>query len=1051
MPKCPSWPPLLLALLALPAGARGVRTADGPSGVPRPEAVEFNRDIRPILSDACFACHGPDARKRKADLRLNTREGAFADLAGGGRAFAPGKPAQSVAWQRIASANSRFRMPPPARVRQLTSHEKDLIRRWIEQGARWQKHWAFLPPRRHALPSLGPRDWLRRPLDTFILARLEKERLRPAAEADRVTLLRRLTLDLTGLPPTPPEVDAFVSDQRPDAYERVVDRLLASPRYGERMAVRWLDAARYADTNGYQQDGERIMWRWRDWVIDAYNSNLPFDRFTTLQMAGDLLPGATTEEVLATGFHRNHRGNAEGGIIPEEYAVEYVADRVETTATVWLGLTLGCARCHDHKFDPFTMKDFYGLFAFFNNVPERGKAVKYGNSPPLIATPTRLQMEHLARLDADLAAAGARVKQLEGRLLEAQSRWEKTVKPGVILLAPPERGLAARFPLDGTPGRARFVGRAGKFVPGKVGRAVELDGKQYLNAGSVGPFGFYDKFSLSAWTKPGATDGPILSRMQLGEEKGYSLTLSGGRLQVNLVVRWLDDAIRVETEQPLAQDAWQHVLVSYDGSRWASGVRVYVDGQPRRLRVLLDELNQSFDTPEPFRIGAGGEPHDRFRGALADVRVYSRVVPAEEAEALAAPAPLSAILRTPAHERTRGQAGKLRAYFLARHAPVDVRAAHRRLAEVGEQRQRLLERIPTTMVMQEMPRPRDTHVLLRGQYDRPGPKVGPGVPASLSVWPAGQRRDRLGLARWLVAAENPLTARVAVNRLWQMLFGAGIVRTTEDLGAQGEWPSHPELLDWLAVEFREGGWDTKRFLSDVVTSAAYRQSSRVTPELWKRDPENRLLSRGPRLRLSAEMIRDQALAASGLLAERLGGPSVKPYQPAGLWRDLADTRYVADHGEGLYRRGLYTYWKRTVAPPALVTFDAAGREACSVRETRTNTPLQALNLLNDVTYVEAARYLAQRAIREGGGAATGRLRLAFRLVLSRSPWPAELKVLEAGLARHHRHYRADRDAARKLLRVGEAPRDGRLDVAELAAYTAVAGVILNLDEAITKE
>ncbi len=929
----------------------------------REDTIEFNRDIRPILSDACFRCHGPDAKKRKAGLRLDTESGAFADL-DNGKAFVPGKHQHSLAWKRITASDDRRRMPPKDSPRQLTQREKTLIGRWIDQGAKWQKHWAFLPPRRPALPAVKQRFWPRNPIDTFILARLERDGLSPSPEADRVTLLRRVTLDLTGLPPTPAEVDAFLADRSPDSYERVVDRLLASPRHGERMAIRWLEAARYADTNGYQSDGERIMWRWRDRVIDSFNENVPYDRFTIEQLAGDLLPGATLEQVIASGFNRNHRGNAEGGIIPEEYAVEYVADRVETTATVWLGLTMTCCRCHDHKYDPLRQKEFYQLFAFFNNVPERGKAIKYGNSPPVVLSPTRRQQEKLAALDRELADADEKVKALSGRLDRLQSEWEKSLKPDTVLEPMPEEGLSAHFPLDGSVGKARFVDGLPAFAPGKFGRAVEFDGKRFLDAGDVGAFGFYDRFTLAAWVLPRGKQGTIVSRMlDVPQGAGYAVTLADGRLQVNFVVRWLDDALRVETEAPLTENDWQHVVVSYDGTRVASGVKVYVDGREAKLRVRLDDLNQTFAMKEPFRIGAGGGPESRFSGRIADVRVYSRVLTPAQAAALAVSETVPAIAALPADRRTAEQMYKLRTFYLATRAPADIREAYRRQHELSKTRQQLLDQIPTTMVMREMPQPRQTHVLVRGQYDRPGEKVQPGVPVALAHWPADQKRDRLGVARWLTDPANPLTARVAVNRTWQMLFGTGIVKTVDDFGAQGEWPSHPELLDWLAVEFRDRGWDTKRLLRLIVTSATYRQSSKVSPEGWKRDPENRLLSHGPRIRLSAEMIRDQALASSGLLVERLGGPSARPYQPGELWRELADTEYQRDSGTGLYRRGLYTFWKRTVAPPAMLTFDAAGREACMVRETRTNTPLQALNLMNDVTYVEAARVLAQRVLR----------------------------------------------------------------------------------------
>jgi mono/diheme cytochrome c family protein len=1040
-----SLPVARYAALLLCAALAGPARAEAPP-------VEFNRDVRPILADACFQCHGPDRARRKAGLRLDTEEGATADLGEGTRAVFPGRPEQSELLRRVTSTDDTQRMPPPRSGRALTPAQVEVLRRWVEQGAKWQKHWAFLTPRRLPLPAVNDRGWVRNPIDSFVLARLEREGLRPSSEADRATLIRRVSLDLTGLPPTPAEVGAFLADASPDAYERVVDRLLASPRYGERMAVRWLDAARYADTNGYQSDGERTMWRWRDWVIDAFNANLPFDRFTVEQIAGDLLPGATLGQRIATGFNRNHRGNAEGGIIPEEYAVEYVVDRVETTATVFLGLTLGCARCHDHKYDPFAQREFYRAFAYFNNVPERGKAVKYGNSPPVVQAPTREQREWLARLDAELARAEREWAGLGARLDAAQREWEKKRAAAAPADWNVEDRLLLRLPLDENAPDGRFRDGPPAYSPGRLGQAADFDGRRYLEAGDLADFGYLDKFSIALWAYPRGPGGTLVSRMaDTARAEGYSVGLEGGRVQVNLVKRWLDDALRVETERALAPGRWYHVLVTYDGSRVADGIKVYIDGRPERLKVHLDDLNQDFRTKEPLRVGGGGGPAGRFHGLIDEVRVYRDRLSPEEAEVVACADAVADLTARPPAQRTAQQARKLRAYFLARAAPAPLRQAWGRVVELRRQRERLVESFPTSMVMQEMPVPRETHLLLRGQYDKPGPKVTPGVPASLTPLPAGAPNNRLGLARWLVDPANPLTARVAANRYWETFFGTGLVKTAEDFGTQGEWPSHPELLDWLATEFVRTGWDVKAMQHLIVTSATYRQSSRATPELLRRDPENRLLARGPRFRLPAETIRDQALAVSGLLAERVGGPSVKPYQPAGLWRELADTEYVRARGPDLYRRSLYTFWKRTVAPPAMVTFDAAGREACTVRRARTNTPLQALTLMNDVTYVEAARVLAQRVMREGGPTAAGRLALAFQLATARRPRPAELRVLVGNFEDHLARYRGDRDAARKLLTAGEAPRDERLDPCELAAYTATASLVLNLDEVVTKE
>jgi hypothetical protein len=785
----------LLLTLTLGGTCRGADAAP---------AVRFSRDVLPILAENCFQCHGPDEKARKAKLRLDTAEGA-------GAVIKPRKSGESELILRVNAEADDRRMPPPRTNRRLTAAQKDVLRRWVEEGAAWGKHWAYETPTRPPLPPVKNAAWARNAIDFFVLARLEREGLAPSPEAARETLIRRVTLDLTGLPPAPREVDAFLADDAPGAYERLVDRLLASARYGERMAMDWLDEARYADTNGYQNDFARTMWPWRDWVIGAFNRNQPFDRFLTEQVAGDLLPGATQAQRIATGFNRNNRTVTEAGSIDEEWRVENAVDRVETTATVFLGLTMGCGRCHDHKFDPVSQREFYQFFAFFNSVNEKGVYTEQrGNVPPLVRLPTPQDEARLREFDGAIAAAERALRELE------------SARPGRDLL----------------------------------------------------------------------------------------------------------------------------------------------EGE---LRALKDRLA-------------------KLRKERAD------------------------------HE----------------------------------------QRVPSVMVMEDLPKPRETFVLKRGRYEMPdrNQQVEPGVPACLSPWPAGAPRNRLGLARWLVSPDNPLTARVAVNRFWQHSFGTGLVKTAENFGLQGEPPSHPELLDWLATEFARG-WDVKAMQRLIVTSAAYRQASKASPALLQRDPDNRLLARGPRFRLPAEVVRDNALAVSGLLVEKVGGPSVKPYQPPGLWEQLAggagEGPYVQDKAPGLYRRSLYVYRKRTVPHPALTTFDAPSREVCQVKRPRTNTPLQALELLNDVTYVEAARRLAELMLTEGGNTPEERIRYAFRRATARAPEPGELRVLARGLARYRQTFGSDKEAAGRYVRHGESPVDARLDAAELAAYTATAEVILNLDETITKE
>jgi hypothetical protein len=986
--------------------------------------IEFNRDVRPILADKCFTCHGPDSGK-KLPLRLDSEAAAKADLGGGRHAVVDGHPESSELVQRITADKPAIRMPPAYSGLKLSDAEIATLRQWIAEGAVWQKHWSLIPPVRPTGSGI----------DYFVRARLEREGLKPSPEASKETLIRRVSLDLTGIPPTPAEVDAFLADKSPNAYERVVDRLLKSPRYGERMAARWLDAARYADTNGYQYDGERSMWRWRDWVINAFNRNQPFNQFALEQLAGDLLPNATRDQIIATGFNRNHRANTEDGIVPEEYAVEYVADRVDTTSTVFLGTTLGCARCHNHKYDPFTQKEYYQFFAYFNNVPELGRAYKYGNSPPMVEAPTAEQQKQLLQLDAKIAQLRGILDRQAKTLAAEEARWEESAPP---VRWAPSAGLDA----------------------GPLAKQEEFTGNTVIVAAHGGAFDITDRWTVSLWFKPGRdVDGSLISRMQDNPKgRGYGVHLDHGKLHVNLTSVWADDAIRVETERALLPDHWYHLTVTYSGSRMAEGVRVYVDGKLEPTKVLLDTLYRPFNNagkefPEPLRIGAGWGPERRFRGVIDQARVYGRVLNEDELAALAVPQTAAQIAPLPVAMRSPAAQFAIRSMFLETGAPDDVRKTVAELQKLRFEREALEQSFPTVMVMAERPQRRDTFLLLRGAYDKPGDKVEPGVPAVLPPLPAGTPNNRLALAKWIVDPGNPLTARVTMNRFWQMYFGTGIVKTVEDFGVQGEWPSHPELLDWLATEFVRSGWDMKAMQKLIVMSATYRQSSRVTPELMQRDPENRLLARGPRIRLSAEMVRDQALAAAGLLVEKVGGPSVKPYQPAGLWKEVTmqGLDYTQDHGTDLYRRSMYTFWKRTSAPPEMMNFDAAGRESCVVREIRTNTPLQALNLMNDVTFLEAARFIGQRMLKEGGADDTARLRYGFELLLARAPSAKEMEILLDSLRFHRDKFATHPEDAAKLLAQGESRTDANLNPRELASYASIASLILNMDEAVTKE
>ena len=1007
-------------------------------------AVDFGQDVRPVLADKCYACHGPDAAKRQANLRLDLEDQA--------------RRVASEALRRVTSEDVSKRMPPAYLGHdKLPDSEIAILRNWVEAGAPWSAHWAFVAPTRSDQPSVVWEDRVRNEIDRFVFGRLEQEGLSPSGDADRRTLIRRLSLDLTGLPPEVKEIRAFVNDPSPEAYERVVDRLLESPRYGERMASRWLDAARYADTQGYQNDAPVQMWRWRDWVIEAFNSNKPFDEFTVEQIAGDMLPDPTLDQLIATGFNRNHRSNSELGIVEEEYRVEYVVDRVETMSTVFLGLTVGCARCHDHKYDPIAQKEFYQLFAYFNNVPERGRVLRPFNSPPKIPAPTKAEARKLEGLANEISLAEKSFHATRESASEGFERWErKLARSAKPLDWLPRYGLAARFDFDRDFGDAVLSGQV-EHVDGRVGRAVSLQDGGRIEEPEIADYDYNDEFSLAAWVKAESPEGVILSRSQKFDTddenagRGVTLLLEEGSLKLKLIGR-MDDWIIVSSRDAFPLNRWSHVAATYDGSRLAAGVTLYIDGREAATVAELDYSNGGIKTKEPFRIGAGADGDSGLVGSIDEVAVYDRELTSDETSVLATAENLSEIAQIRYDQRRPGQVLKLERAFADTYGPPRVRAAWAGLGRLRRAREALMRRVSSVMIMAEMGNPRETFMLERGAYDTPGERVLPGVLSALPPLPKSVTNDRLALARWLIDPANPLTARVTVNRFWQMLFGAGLVRTPENLGTQGDRPTHPELMDWLAVEFIESGWDVKSLLKTIVTSATYRQESKGSADATRKDPENKLLSRGPRFRLPAEAVRDQALLLAGLLHERLGGPSVKTYQPEGLWFDIAaGGGYTRDGGDDLYRRSLYTYWRRTIGPPSMLNFDSATRETCTVRTERTNTPLQALNLMNDVTFVEASRKFAERMYFEGGQTPGDRLAYGFEMATARPPSIREAGILNRAFAKQLQSFKNDPKAAKKLLAQGDSPIQRRASQTELAAYAMTAGLILNLDETVTKQ
>ncbi len=1016
--------------------------------VTNPAKVSFQRQIRPLLSENCFHCHGPDAATRMAGLRLDTREGAFAERKPG-PAIVAGNPEASRLWVRVSETREARLMPPPASHRKLNAAQKQLLKEWIAQGAPWEEHWSFIAPKRPTPPAVKDlAKWVKNPIDQFVLAKLEAAGLQPAPQADRRTLIRRVSLDLTGLPPTPAEVEAFVNDRSPDAYGKLVDKLLAKPQWGEHRGRYWLDAARYADTHGLHIDNYREIWPYRDWVIRAFNRNLPFDQFTIEQLAGDLLPAPSVDQQIASGFNRCNITTNEGGAIPEEVDAIYQKDRVETTSTVFLGLTLGCAVCHDHKFDPLAQKEFYQMVAFFKNTTQKPMDGNISDTPPTIIVPRVEDRERWFQVQTEDKRTREQLAAQRTAALKNFDAWVHA-KPSLTQALP---NVSPIEPADLPKGVEWSEGTA------QGSRALAFSKESKVELPAV-PLQASQPFSMAAWVfLPAAEDNfTILSQKDTpkeGDGRGWSLESNGRVLIFRLTGNGERDRIeaRASNANRLKAGAWTHVAVTYDGGRDYQAFTIYINGLPSAMEGTGDStvmLSGDINSATPLRLGWNGAGRYLAGGKLQDVVVTNQLLNDEQVRLLADWAVVKAALQK--NELSEADREALGRQFVNREN-AEFRALNDRLSALIAERKKIRRAGAITHVMHEktdtMPK---ANVLFRGQYDQPRDEVTPGVPAALPPMPANLPRNRLGLAQWLVDPANPLTARVTVNRFWQELFGKGIVRTAEDFGSQGEVPTHPELLDWMAVEFRESGWDVKKFYRLMVMSSTYRQAAATTPEKLKVDPENKLLSRGPRFRMDAEVIRDYALASSGLLNTAIGGPSVRPYQPKGVWETVAmlssNTRfYKEDEGDKLYRRSLYTFWKRSAPPASMEIFNAPSRENCTVRRERTNTPLQALVTMNDPQFVEAARYLAQRTLHQPANRAD----FLGRQILGRPFDLREKQIIDRAYADYLAHYRAHPDDAQKLVAIGASQPEAKLPVSELAAWTMVANQIYNLDETLNK-
>lgn len=1035
-----------------------------------PSRIDYNFHIKPILSDRCYSCHGPDEVAREAGFRLDIEEEAKARLENNHHAIVEGNPGKSVLCARIFSSDPTYQMPPPDSKLNLTAREKALLVKWIEQGAEYKKHWAFIPPANPALPPAQDADWIvNNEIDLFIQRKVKQQGLQPGPQADKEILLKRLYMDLTGLPPDIEAIDAFLEDTRQNSYEVIVDQLLESDACAERLALEWMDVARYADSHGLHADGWRNMWPWRDWVIHAFRDNMPYNQFVTEQLAGDLLPDPTRDQILATAFHRNHPMTAEGGAIDEEFRLEYVADRTNTTATALMGLTMECARCHDHKFDPISQKEYYQMTAFFNNVREIGMTGDDGNYGPLMQILSPEAEQKVADIRLQINNLNQEISHSKKEIESMKSYL--TNKPVIQL----EQGLTGYFPFESkatgkdNPNQVVFDGNKKSYsngnpplTDGLSGKALVFDNEYdevYLM--DQGKLDVHVTASVSMWIhtiKKQATKTQVMIG-NAGDKnnfwRGWDFFLDdNNRLSFRLISSLPHNLIHLRSQDSIRLNTWTHIAFSYDGSGHASGVNLFIDGQQVHADVVYDrlykntrtissgahqELNRPLRVSKSYRSFTGD--NGIFKGSIDEIRLYDRVLSELEVSKLAG-----------------NESSSEEQHRLLDHAILSsekIQGLQKQRAEFVRELITTLDTVDEVMIMEEMSGSRPTFVLNRGQYDAPMEEVKPATPEIVMPFPENLPQNRLGLAQWLFDEKNPLTARTTVNRYWQMIFGRGIVQTARDFGNQGALPSHPELLDWLAINFQQNGWDVKQLLKLMVMSSTYQQSSKRDSLQREVDPENILLSVGPSYRWPAELIRDNALAASGLLVRTIGGPSVKPYQPEGLWQEkntfshkLLD--YNTDKGEGLYRRSLYTFIKRTSPHPVMTVFDVPNRDVCVISRESTNTPLQALVLLNDPQFVEAARILGERMLKEGGKTVDEKITLGFRLVTGRKPAFDEMAILLNVYKKSIDDFTLSTQKAGELLAVGDFARDRQLPVIESAAMAMVGNTMLNMDEAYMK-